>query len=95
MPKMPFAQIGFQRITSLSSAQSLTIPDGTAFVWIQAETQNVRMCASATPTATVGARIIADQPPIELNAGHLDGMQFIEETASAALSVTYWGSSGS
>lgn len=89
-----FGQVGFQRITSLSSKQSLTIPSGTTHAWIQAESQDVRARFDGTdPTSTSGMVIRADDPPIEIYYDLLKNAEFIEEAASAQLSVTYFGHS--
>ncbi len=88
---------GFQQITSLSSAATLTVPTGAIGVMVQAESQNVRWRADGTaPTATVGHIIYSGDPPIKLDSGSvvegaamLAAIQFIETSASAKLNVTY------
>lgn len=88
---MSFRSVGYQQLTSLSAAASLTIPSGTTHVWLQAEDQDVRFRADADPTATTGAVLRADDPPIELPVDAVASMTFIEATATAKLNVLYWG----
>lgn len=86
------ASISFQQIASLSSAASLTVPAGARKCWVQAEAQNVRFRVDGTaPTSAVGMRLLAtgdwkslDDPYQMANA------QFIEESSSAKLNVTYF-----
>jgi hypothetical protein len=81
--------LGYEQITSLSSAQSLTVPSGAMFALIQAETQDVRWRDDGTdPTATVGM-IIATEEGIWYT-GLLQEIRFIETTASAKLNVVYY-----
>lgn len=89
--------IGYQQITSLSSAQGLTIPqtDKTGlyqrptFALITAETQGVRWRDDGiAPTATVGMPLAAG---VTLQYdGDLNKIQFIEQTASAKLNISYY-----
>ena len=84
------ASIGFQSITGLSSAQSLTVPTGAVYAVVSPSTQAVRWRSDGTaPTATVGM-------PLAVNADYtfsgadLAAVKFIEQTASASLNVTYY-----
>lgn len=81
--------LGYQQITSLSSATGLTIPQGTTMALIVAETQGVRWRDDGTdPTASVGMPIAAGA---YLNYdGDLNRVKFIEQTASAKLNVSYY-----
>ena len=89
--------IGYQQITSLSSAQNLTVPllDKTGlnqkptFALITPETQAVRWRDDGTaPTATVGMPLAAG---VTLQYdGDLKKIQFIEQTASAKLNISYY-----
>jgi len=88
---------GYQQITSLSSAQSLSVPTTTAqgnkqqpiFAIIIAETQDVRWRDDGTaPTASVGMPLTKNTAFIY--DGDLTKIQFIEQTASAKLNVTYY-----
>lgn len=81
--------LGYQQITSLSSATGLTPPAGATLALIVPETQNVRWRDDGTnPTASVGM-------PIYVGAslsydGDFNKIKFIEETASAKLNVSYY-----
>jgi hypothetical protein len=84
---------GYQQITSLSSAQSLTVPDGTAYALITPETQAVRFRDDGTaPTATVGMPLSVGAT-LKYTGGYsgLKALQFIEQTASAKLNIYYFG----
>jgi hypothetical protein len=81
--------LGYQQITSLSSAAGLTPPQGATLALIVPESQNVRWRDDGTnPTASVGM-------PIFVGAslsydGDFNKIKFIEETASAKLNVSYY-----
>lgn len=90
--------LGYQQITSLSSAVGLTIPAPTAanngmvatYAVIQAEAQAVRWRDDGTnPTTSIGMTIPSGG---ELDySGDLGAIKFIEVTASAKLNITYYG----
>jgi hypothetical protein len=81
--------LGYQQITSLSSAAGLTPPQGATLALIVPETNNVRWRDDGTnPTASVGM-------PIYIGAslsydGDFNKIKFIEVTASAKLNVSYY-----
>lgn len=81
--------LGYQQITSLSSAAGLTVPQGATLALIVPETQNVRWRDDGTnPTASVGM-------PIFVGAslsydGDFNRIKFIEESASAKLNISYY-----
>lgn len=89
--------MGYQQITSLSSATALTVPqrDLTGLVGtpriaiITPETQNVRWRDDGVaPTATVGMPLAAG---VTLQYdGDLSQIKFIEQTAGAKLNITYY-----
>jgi len=90
--------MGYQQITSLSSAASLTVPartpNGSAasprLALLQCESQSVRWRDDGTsPTASVGMILnVGDQPyPYD---GDLNKIKFIETAASAKLNVSYY-----
>lgn len=88
--------LGFQQVTSLSSATALTVPDGTHYALLQSETQNVRYRLDGSdPTAAIGALIIAGahQPHYIADIQRLKAAKFIEASASAKLNVHYFGCS--
>jgi hypothetical protein len=89
--------MGYQQITSLSSATSLTVPaknlQGLAgtprIAIITPETKGVRWRDDGVaPTATVGMPLAAG---VTLQYdGDLSQIQFIEQEASAKLNITYY-----
>ena len=82
--------VGFEQVTSLSSAAALTVPTGAKVALINTEDQNVRWRDDGTaPTTTVGCVI---EPGSYFSyTGDLSAIRFIEETASAKLNVSYYG----
>lgn len=81
--------LGYQQITSLSSATGLTVPPGANYALIIPETQAVRFRDDGTdPTASVGM-------PLSTGAafqydGDLNKIKFIEQSASAKLNISYY-----
>lgn len=85
------SSLGYEQITSLSSAAGLTIPVGTSVALIQAESQNVRWRDDGTnPTSTVGSLLMAGST-LEYDAADFGSLKFIEVAASAKLNVSYYG----
>ena len=87
---------GHYQCTSLAAAVSLataigtTIPDGSTFATIQAESQNVRWRDDGTnPTAGVG-QIIAAGDTLVIQGKQLSMIKFIEVTASAKLNIAFY-----
>ena len=89
--------IGYQQITSLSSAASLTVPttdkngmnQKPTFALIICETQNVRWRDDGTaPTASVGMPL-SPSVPLQYD-GDLSKIQFIEQAGSAKLNISYY-----
>lgn len=86
--------IGYRQITSFSTLQTLTVPDGCYFALIQCETNDVRYRDDGTaPTAAIGMRLFAGQV-INYTGGTagLKALQFIPVTGSAVLNISYYGS---
>lgn len=90
-------RLGYQQITSLSAATGLTVPqkdlNGLAckpsIAIITAETQAVRWRDDDTaPTASVGMPLAAGAT-LQYD-GDLTKIQFIEQSASAKINVTYY-----
>jgi len=89
--------IGYQQITSLSSAQNLTVPaldltglnQKPTFALITPETQGVRWRDDGiAPTASVGMPLAAG---VTLQYdGNLKNIQFIEQAGSAKLNISYY-----
>jgi len=89
--------MGYQQITSLSSATNLTVPQNTpngqnakpVFALIVAEGQAVRWRDDKTsPSATVGMPL-ATGVPLQYD-GDLTNIRFIEQTAGATLNISYY-----
>lgn len=80
---------GYQQITVLSGAAKLSPPANARIARIVCETQAIRWRDDGVaPTATVGM-------PLAVNTeltydGDLGAIQFIEQTASAKLNVSYY-----
>lgn len=83
-----YVSLGYQQITSLTTAQSLTVPAGTTLVCVRPETQNVRWRDDGTdPTATVGYPLQVGE---ELQYdGQFARIKFIEQTSAASLNILY------
>lgn len=80
---------GFQAITDLSSAVSLTVPSQTVKALIIAEGQPVRWRDDGTaPTPTVGMLLPVNTP--FLYEGDPKMIKFIGTTSGASLSVSYY-----
>ncbi len=83
--------LGYQQITSLSSAVGFTIPEGTAYAEVAVSGQAIRWRADGTnPTATVGMPILANAGEI-FSLAQLSAVRFIEQAPSATLDITYYG----
>lgn len=80
---------GYQQLTSLASATALTVPVGSTYAMLQAETQAVRMRDDGVnPTTATGMRLMADT--VHWYTGSLSAVRLIEETASAKVNVSYY-----
>jgi hypothetical protein len=86
--------LGFQQITSLSSASGLTVPTNALGQYanraiVHTETQAVRWRDDGTsPTAGIGMRLTVGSE-LEYD-GDLAKIKFIEETASAKINISYY-----
>lgn len=88
-PPTIFYGVGYQQITTLTTATALTIPTGAQFAIVQAEGQDVRWRDDGVdPTATVGMILAAGDSMQFL--GDLDLVRFIEATAGATLNVSFY-----
>ncbi|HEY8354207.1 MAG TPA: hypothetical protein VIK69_04255 [Methylophilaceae bacterium] len=90
--------MGFEQIADLSSAVGLTdIPDGAQVALIVAKGQDVSWRDDSddpldAPTASVGMHLAKDAPM--WYSGDLSKIQFIEQSASATLCVSYYKTKG-
>lgn len=83
--------LGYQQITSLSSAQALTVPTGATYAVVTPETQGVRFRDDGTnPTASVGMPIAVGNSWTFTGATILAALKFIEQTSSAKLNIEYY-----
>ena len=81
--------LGYQQITDLSSAVSLTVPTGATCALIIPLTQAVRWRDDGTaPSASVGMPLTTDTA--FSYDGDLNAIQFFEQAASAELNVSYY-----
>ena|SRR5580765_3793428 len=87
--------LGYQQVTPVTSAATLTIPTGTAggqsarWARICAETNNVRYRDDGTsPTASVGMVLLKDT--CMSYSGSLSAIQFTPATSPAVLDVSYY-----
>lgn len=97
-PRRTYRCCGYQQITSLGTAQALTIPtvapDGTSCkpnaALIQCTAQAVRWLDDGTaPTASVGMLMPSSQQPFYYD-GDLARFRVIEVSASAVVNVLYY-----
>lgn len=87
--KNPLLVIGYQQITSLSSAAKLASKSAISAL-IQAETKDVRWRDDGVaPTSSVGMVLKAGDT-LEYS-GDLTAIQFIEAESSAKLNIAYYG----
>lgn len=89
-------RLGYEQITSLSAATSLTVPTTDlnglscrpSIAMITPETQAVRWRDDAAPTASVGMPLAAG---VTLQYdGDISKIQFIEQIAGAKLNISYY-----
>jgi hypothetical protein len=86
-----YRALGYQQVTGLTTAQALTVPDGTSFALIVATGTAVRWRDDGTdPTATVGMPLAVDKDLV-YGSGQLSRLRFIETAATAVLNVSYYG----
>lgn len=82
--------LGYQQLTSLAAATSLTVPTGATRALLLAEGQAIRWRDDGTnPTAAVGMPIAAGESIPYV--GNLSKLRVIEQTASAKLNISYYG----
>jgi hypothetical protein len=77
--------------TDISSAVTLTVPDGATKLLIQAIDQNARFTLDGTaPTTSKGFQLVAGEPPMIIPVGNGMTIKVIEEAASCDLQYQ-WG----
>ena len=91
--------LGFQQLTAtqLASAVSLNVPAGANFAVISVETAAVRFRDDgAAPTAAIGVLLVPTSDgtlPFEY-WGNLSAIQFIAQTGSPIVNVSYYKNAG-
>lgn len=81
--------LGYEQITDLSSADTLTVPTGAKIAILNPTGQAVRWRDDGTnPTATIGMLIGAGSSFIY--TGNLSAISFIQQTATAVLNISYY-----
>jgi len=102
----PLTSKGRQTISNLSSAVSLTVPDGACVAEVQAQQADVLYTADGSTTPAVGTPDIGTllevskvansvASPIKRLEGDLESYSFVELTTGAVLQVEYFAISGS
>ena len=87
----PLIDKGYEQITSLATAATLTVPAGAWIAIIQAEDNNVRWRSDGTdPEVAVGMVLAAEEELVLQGAALLAAVKFIQE-AAAKLNVQYFG----
>ncbi len=81
--------LGYQQITSLSSAKTLSPPAGAVAAVIYVEAKDVRWRDDGTaPTASVGIPVASGRA--FQYAADLSAISFIEQASGAILNVSYY-----
>lgn len=95
MGPLRLVPLGYQQITAatLAAATALTVPAGAQVAVLNSETAGIRWRDDGTaPTATVGM-ILATGTTLEY-WGTLSALQFIAQTGSPLLDVSYYRIAG-
>ena len=75
---------------AISSATTITIPDGATKIMIQTLTQNVRLTLDGTaPTTSKGFQLQVGQMPVIIPLGRSTVIKVIEEAATADLQYQF------
>lgn len=83
--------LGYQQISSFSTAQKWNVPVGTTLALVQCETNAIRWRDDGpAPTATVGYPL-AIGSELSYDANGWATMQFIPQTGNAVLDIIYYG----
>lgn len=82
--------LGYQKLTGLSAAKPLTVPNGATSALVIAESQAVRWRDDGTaPTSTDGMQL-AVGVPTWFHSANLANISFLELAASATLHISYY-----
>lgn len=94
MTTLRIAPLGYEQITSLTAAKSLTVPSGANFAIITVSTAAVRWRDDGTaPTASLGMPLATNDEPMEYS-GTLTAIQFIAQSGNPVLDVSYYRIAG-
>lgn len=86
---VPDIPLGYQQLTGLSGARTLSLPTGALWAIIVPEGASVRWRDDGTvPSASIGMPL--DAGATMVYRGALAAIQFIEQSASATLNVAYY-----
>lgn len=90
LPGIRMASLGYAQLTGLTTAKGFaSVPAGANAVLIVASGQPVRWRDDGTaPTASAGMHLAVDTE--FLYTGNLSAIEFIEESASATVDVTFY-----
>jgi hypothetical protein len=90
-PQAPIPK-GYQQLTQLSAVKTLTIPAGANYALIRCTGADVRWRDDGTaPTALAGYPLaVGEELQYDAVTG-LANLRFIEQSASAEISVSYYG----
>lgn len=81
--------LGYEQVTSISSAKSLTVPTGATMAVITAEVQAIRYRDDGTaPSSSVGMPLAVGTALVY--QGTLSAVQVIEQTSGAKVNVLYY-----
>lgn len=95
MISQSYESLGFQQLSSLSSAAKLTVPADANFALIRVETANVRWRDDGTaPTTTVGMPLNSTDTFMLEYSGNLSAIQFIAVSGSPVVDVAYYKAVG-
>ena len=82
--------LGHAKLTTLTTAVGLAVPQGATACILRCETQPVRFRDDGTdPTSATGMLLLAADVPYFYD-GNLNAIKFIETAASAALNVAFY-----
>ena len=85
----PLVPKGFEQITTIATASSLTVPSGALYAMIQADTPIRYRDDGANPTSLVGIRLPADGTIFY--TGSLSALRIIGVAVGATVNISYYG----
>lgn len=85
-----FTPLGYEAITGLSAAKTLTVPAGAVFALIRGEDQDIRWTDDGTTPSTSVGQVLRLEDPAMWYAGDLTKLKFFEDDATALMKVSYY-----